>query len=201
MPQQYLKLNEVTGQWEPTPPPKGGLPWWATVLAALAALIVGVGLGAAGASGKTANVSASGSTSTLEPVTTVTTQPTTTVAVATTSTLPPTTATTAAPTTTLPPTTKPPAPRKVATFTGTSDQNTASFVVGKTWRVDWNVKANTTPVVYVNSADGDRISRFDTGSGGTGSTIIREACTCYLEIKVFGDTTYTFTVTDLPGGA
>ena len=109
------------------------------------------------------------------------------------------------PTPTTPPTptpTPPPAPlRLVATFAGSSDKTTRNFSVGNAWRLSWFTHAATSPIVVVFDSAGTSIDNVDTGEAGIGSTIERTACTCYLEVSVFGQTSYSFSVTDLPGGA
>jgi hypothetical protein len=134
--------------------------------------------------------------------TNTTSRPTT----ATTTTAAPTTAapTTAAPTTAAPTTAAPTtvaAPKTVFTVSGSSDKTTTNFTVGGTWQLGWVVHAATTPSVEIDDESGSTIDHLDTGQSGGGSTIEHQACTCYLKVSVFGSTTYSFTVTDLPGGA
>ena len=93
-----------------------------------------------------------------------------------------------------------PASRVVGTFTGTGDKTTTNFTVGGTWRLSWATRAETTPSVEVFDSSGTSLDHLDTGKAGNGVSYERQACTCYLKISVFGDTSYTFTVTDLPGG-
>lgn len=113
-----------------------------------------------------------------------------------TSTAPPT----ASPTSpaTVPPTTSAPpaAPTVVATFTGTGDQTTKPFVVGNPWRLSWTVHADTTPLVEVVDSAGKSLDIIDDITAGSGSKVEHQACTCSLKVSVYGDTTYSFTVTN-----
>ncbi|MEY2569560.1 MAG: hypothetical protein QOE35_4089 [Actinomycetota bacterium] len=93
------------------------------------------------------------------------------------------------------------APREVATFSGSGDKTTASFTVGETWQLSWTVRANTTPIVEILDTAGGRVDFIDTGQSGSGSTIVHQACTCYLKVSVFGDTSYTLKVINNPQGA
>ncbi len=109
----------------------------------------------------------------------------------------------AAPSTTTPPEsspTSPPsavAPVTVATFTGSQNQTTAPFVVDSKWRLSWTVNAaDSTPLVVVRDSAGDQVEMIQDIKQGDGSKVIDPACTCTLEISVYGQTTYTFTVTN-----
>lgn len=97
------------------------------------------------------------------------------------------------------PTNQPPtvAPVTVATFTGSQDQTTAPFVVGSRWRLSWTVNAtDSTPLVVVRDSAGDQVEMIQDIKQGDGSKVIEQACTCTLDISVYGPTTYTFTVTN-----
>ena len=93
-----------------------------------------------------------------------------------------------------------PTSRVVATFKGTGDKTSKQFNVGDTWLLSWTVRADTTPNVEVSDSDGNSITSVDTGKSGKGQTYVREACACHIKVSVFGDTRYTFVVTNLPGG-
>jgi hypothetical protein len=98
----------------------------------------------------------------------------------------------------VPPTTSAPpaAPAVVATFTGTGDQTTKPFVVGNPWRLSWTVHADTTPLVEVVDSAGKSLDIIDDITAGSGSKVEHQACTCSLKVSVYGDTTYSFTVTN-----
>lgn len=107
----------------------------------------------------------------------------------------------AAPSTTAPPESSPSSqpsaatPVTVATFTGSQDQTTTPFVVGSNWRLSWTVNAtDSTPLVVVRDSAGAQVEMIQDIKQGDGSRVIGPACTCTLEISVYGPTTYTFSV-------
>jgi hypothetical protein len=83
-------------------------------------------------------------------------------------------------------------------FNGYSDKATPNFTISSPWTLSWTVQANTAPTVEVFDEANTSVDRVDTGTAGSGSTLEHRACTCYLKISVYGDTTYSFTIK--PGG-
>lgn len=165
------------------------LPVWALVLGGF--LLVGVG--AASNSPEDTEVATENTTAS----TTSTTRPTSTLILTTTTTVPTTTTiptTTTAPTTT---TTAPQQPREVTRFSGSSSKNTPSFKVDGEWQINWNVSGGAGVGIEVLSTDGGRLS-YISADPGQDSSVLRESCTCYLDITPFGST-YNIAVIELPG--
>ena len=113
-------------------------------------------------------------------------------------TAPPATGTTTPPAapTAAPTTTAPPAAGFVATFPGTQDQTTRSFVVGNPWRLSWTVHADIPPLVEIDDQAGNILDYIDTSEAANGSRVFHQAGTFTLKVSVYGDTTYTLTVTN-----
>jgi hypothetical protein len=83
-------------------------------------------------------------------------------------------------------------------FNGYSDKATSNFTISSPWTLSWTIQANTAPTVEVFDESNTSVGRVDTGTAGSGSTVEHRACTCYLKVSVYGDTTYSFTIK--PGG-
>ena len=83
-------------------------------------------------------------------------------------------------------------------FNGYSDKATPNFTISPPWTLSWTIQANTAPTVEVFDESNAAVDRVETSSAGSGSTVEHRACTCYLKVSVYGDTTYSFTIK--PGG-
>ncbi len=167
----------------------GGRTWrtWQLLVAAVVALLMGIGIGAAGQEDDDQTVRAAGDQATTVNPPLVTTAPTT-------PTSPPTTL---APTTTVATTTTaPPQPRDIATFTGSSTKTTENFAVRNPWRLRWRITGGAGVGIEIYDASGTRLE-FLTTDPGQDETVVRRACTCYLKIEPFGSS-YSITVNGLP---
>lgn len=149
---------------------KVGVPMWALAVGSIALIALGGAGGSTNAPATTTTTAEAGGTTTRPTVTTVP-APTTTAA--------------------------PEQAREVVRFAGASDKSTPAFQVVGQWEIAWAVRGGAGMAISALSSNGDQVERV-TIDPGEERTVVRQSCSCYLELKTFGST-YTVVVTDLPG--
>lgn len=93
-------------------------------------------------------------------------------------------------------TTAPPERADLVTFSGSSDKTTESFSVASPWKLVWTIEGGAGVGIEILTESGNRVEYLSTDPGSD-ETIIRRACTCYLEISPYGSG-YTITVNGVP---